>query len=107
MQITRTPGKNVVYLGFALLIAGVFTMFYVPHQRVWASVRAERDGGASVFVAGQRHRHEHEFGAHFAELCAHLGAAFEGVHMMNVPKRLQAPPVDTDAAARKDPMPEH
>ena len=34
-QLTRAPGKNVVYLGCALLILGVFAMLYVRERRVW------------------------------------------------------------------------
>jgi cytochrome c biogenesis protein len=34
-QVTRTPGKNIVYLGCALLIIGIFAMLYVRERRVW------------------------------------------------------------------------
>ncbi|WP_348946227.1 cytochrome c biogenesis protein ResB [Chitinibacter sp. FCG-7] len=34
-QLTRSPGKNVVYLGSLLLILGVFCMFYIRENRVW------------------------------------------------------------------------
>ncbi|WP_157315069.1 cytochrome c biogenesis protein ResB [Chitinibacter sp. GC72] len=34
-QLTRSPGKNVVYLGSLLLILGVFCMFYVRENRIW------------------------------------------------------------------------
>ncbi|MEO5672561.1 MAG: cytochrome c biogenesis protein ResB, partial [Ramlibacter sp.] len=34
-QVTRGPGRNVVYLGCALLIFGVFAMLYVRERRVW------------------------------------------------------------------------
>jgi cytochrome c biogenesis protein len=34
-QVARAPGKNVVYLGCALLILGVFAMLYVRERRVW------------------------------------------------------------------------
>jgi cytochrome c biogenesis protein len=34
-QVTRGPGRNVVYLGCALLILGVFAMLYVRERRVW------------------------------------------------------------------------
>jgi cytochrome c biogenesis protein len=30
LQIARAPGKNVVYFGFALLIAGVSLMLCLP-----------------------------------------------------------------------------
>ena len=34
-QVTRAPGRNIVYLGCALLILGVFAMLYVRERRVW------------------------------------------------------------------------
>ncbi|MFZ5527325.1 MAG: cytochrome c biogenesis protein ResB [Pseudomonadota bacterium] len=40
-QVTRTPGRNVVYLGCILLIVGVFAMLYVRERRVWVWVRAD------------------------------------------------------------------
>ncbi len=34
-QVTRSPGKLIVYLGCALLILGVFAMLYVRERRLW------------------------------------------------------------------------
>lgn len=34
-QVTRAPGKTLVYLGCLLLIVGVFAMLYIREQRVW------------------------------------------------------------------------
>jgi len=34
-QVARAPGQSIVYLGCALLIAGVFAMLYVRERRVW------------------------------------------------------------------------
>jgi cytochrome c biogenesis protein len=42
-QVTRGPGKNIVYLGCALLILGVFAMLYVRERRVWCWVTGEGD----------------------------------------------------------------
>lgn len=43
-QVTRTPGKLVVYLGCLFLILGVFAMFYIRDRRVWIWVRAQGQG---------------------------------------------------------------
>jgi cytochrome c biogenesis protein len=43
-QVTRTPGKLIVYLGCLLLIIGVFAMFYIRDRRVWMRVRAQGQG---------------------------------------------------------------
>jgi cytochrome c biogenesis protein len=34
-QVTRSPGRAIVYLGCALLILGVFAMLYVRERRLW------------------------------------------------------------------------
>jgi cytochrome c biogenesis protein len=34
-QVSRAPGKNIVYLGCALLILGVFAMLYIRERRLW------------------------------------------------------------------------
>ena len=47
-QVARAPGKNVVYLGCALLILGVFAMLYVRERRVWVWMApASREGLAT------------------------------------------------------------
>ena len=43
-QVTRGPGRNIVYLGCALLILGVFAMLYVRERRVWVWLAAHEDG---------------------------------------------------------------
>lgn len=67
LQITRTPGKQFVYLGFLLLIGGVFLLFYVPHQRLWIMLRDEGQS-TRVVLAGSRTRHRHEFNREFQRL---------------------------------------
>jgi cytochrome c biogenesis protein len=34
-QVTRSPGKKVVYLGCLFLVLGVFSMLYVRERRLW------------------------------------------------------------------------
>jgi len=46
-QVARAPGKNVVYLGCALLILGVFAMLYVRERRVWVWLAPGQDGATS------------------------------------------------------------
>lgn len=39
LQITKSPGKDVVYFGSAMLIIGVFFLFYVRQGRVWIHIK--------------------------------------------------------------------
>ena len=64
LQVTRSPGKAVVYLGCVFLVLGVFAMFYIRERRLWVWVR-EVDGGAHALMAMSTQRKtldfEHEF----------------------------------------------
>lgn len=42
LQLTRSPGKNVVFLGSFFLVLGVFTMFFVQERRLWLLVRPKK-----------------------------------------------------------------
>ncbi len=67
LQITRAPGAKWVYLGFTLLIIGVFLLFYVPHQRLWALVKPAA-GGAEITLGGARTRHARDFSRYFKRI---------------------------------------
>ncbi|MBK0394680.1 cytochrome c biogenesis protein ResB [Ramlibacter algicola] len=49
-QVTRSPGKNVVYLGCALLILGVFAMLYVRERRLWVWLAPAAAGGSDALM---------------------------------------------------------
>jgi len=46
-QVTRSPGKKVVYLGCLFLVLGVFAMFYIRERRLWIWIKDDANGGAS------------------------------------------------------------
>ena len=71
LQIARAPGKNIVYLGFALLIAGVFVMFYIHHHRLWFWLR-ETDAGTELLFAGAGNRERRDFRGEFDGLVQRL-----------------------------------
>jgi cytochrome c biogenesis protein len=39
LQVTRSPGKKVVYLGCLLLVLGIFSMFYIRERRLWVWIK--------------------------------------------------------------------
>jgi cytochrome c biogenesis protein len=55
-QVTRGPGKYVVYLGCALLILGVFAMLYVRERRVWCWVAGEGNGSRCTMALSTNRR---------------------------------------------------
>ena len=63
LQLTRSPGKNVVYFGSLLLTLGVFFMLYVRERRVWLRIKP---GQALLAMSSAKHTidFEQEFSKH-------------------------------------------
>ena len=66
-QVARAPGKNIVYLGCALLILGVFAMLYVRERRLWVWL-APQDAGAHATMALSANRKTMDGDREFAQL---------------------------------------
>lgn len=77
LMITRSPGKGIVYTGSALLIIGIFLLFYVSHRRVWAMITPKANGSTDVLMGGINQRRPEQFEEEFASLAQsvdqHLG----------------------------------
>ena len=67
LQVTRSPGKKVVYLGCVLLVLGVFSMFYIRERRLWVWLRDDADG-AHALMAMSTQRKTLDFEREFDEL---------------------------------------
>jgi cytochrome c biogenesis protein len=52
LQLTRSPGQNIVYLGSLLLTLGVFFMLYVRERRVWLRIKP---GHALLAMSSAKH----------------------------------------------------
>lgn len=63
LQLTRSPGKNVVYFGSLLLTLGVFFMLFVRERRVWLLIKP---GRALLAMSSAKHTidFEREFTQH-------------------------------------------
>ncbi len=73
-QVTRTPGRNVVYLGCVLLILGVFSMLYVRERRVWVWLQDQpgAGGGTALKMALSSTRQTMDVDAEFDRLRSSL-----------------------------------
>ncbi|NOQ93666.1 MAG: cytochrome c biogenesis protein ResB [Methylophaga sp.] len=71
LQVTHSPGKSTVYLGCALLIIGVFLLFYLPQRRFWAIVK-NKNNGANIVLAGMSNRNPREFDLFFDQISEQL-----------------------------------
>lgn len=80
-QMTRAPGKNIVYLGCLLLVLGVFAMFYIRERRVWIWIKDKQpdDAGNSarshVLMAMSTQRRTMDFEKEFVNLRDDVGRA--------------------------------
>lgn len=71
LQIARSPGKSVVYLGCAFLVAGVFLLFYLPQRRFWAWLSRENNQ-TRIDLAGMSNRNAREFDDYFQQVTLQL-----------------------------------
>jgi cytochrome c biogenesis protein len=67
LQITRSPGQSIVYLGCVMLMAGIFFMFYVHHRRLWLRIE-EHEGKTHILFAAAAHRERSDFDNEFEQL---------------------------------------
>ncbi len=70
-QVARAPGKNVVYLGCAFLILGVFAMLYIRDRRIWVWL-APQDGRVHATMALSSNRKTLDGDRDFADLSRKL-----------------------------------
>lgn len=64
IQITKSPGQNIVYFGCVLLMIGVFFLFYINPTRYWLWVDQENNK-TRILLAGVSHRHTRDFEKQF------------------------------------------
>lgn len=72
LQVTRSPGKNVVYLGCLLLTLGVFAMFYIRDRRLWIWLKPDGEGGTHALMAMSTQRKTLDFEKEYEILKAQL-----------------------------------
>ena len=70
-EVARAPGKNIVYLGCAFLILGVFAMLYIRERRIWIWV-APRDGASHATMALSTNRKTMDGDQEFAQITEKL-----------------------------------
>jgi len=84
LMITRAPGQNIVYLGFALLIGGVFLLFYVSHRRMWCWIR--RDGNETILLlAGANQRDPIGFADQFKAVSEEMDQRLQAANAATTP----------------------
>jgi len=77
LQLTRSPGKNIVYAGSFLLTLGVFVMFYVRERRIWLLVKPN---AGHVLFAMSSNRKTIDFEKEFARHKQNLAELLSNAH---------------------------
>ena len=72
LQVTRSPGKKVVYFGCLLLVLGVFSMFYIRERRLWIWLKDDGDK-TTILMALSSQRKTLDFEKEFEQLRLQLG----------------------------------
>lgn len=74
LQLTRSPGKNLVYLGSVLLVLGIFAMIYIRERRVWLLIKPK---SKTVLFAMSANRKNRDFEIEFNRYQSQLKALLE------------------------------
>ena len=74
LQLTRSPGKNLVYLGSLLLVLGIFAMIYIRERRIWFLLKPNE---RKVLFAMSANRKNRDFELEFGKYSGHLQQVLE------------------------------
>ncbi|MEX3605887.1 MAG: cytochrome c biogenesis protein ResB [Burkholderia sp.] len=88
-QLTRAPGKNLVYLGSLLLVFGIFSMFYVCERRLWLWLK-DTQAGVGVVMAMSTVRRTFDFEKKFAQMRDAVGTVLGAEPVAEVPAERDA-----------------
>ncbi|MDR3631782.1 MAG: cytochrome c biogenesis protein ResB [Desulfocapsaceae bacterium] len=74
LQVAKDPGVWWVYIGCTLILAGLFTTFFLSHRKIWIYVHQEKQATA-ILMAGSTNKNKAGFDGHFSRLTELLKAA--------------------------------
>ena len=68
LQVAKDPGVWIVYIGFTLMIGGLYIAFFMSHQRVWLIVK-QTDQNTHIEFRGTTNKNKADFTSRFDQLC--------------------------------------
>ncbi len=68
LQVRKDPGVGLVWLGFILMILGVFAAFFFTHKRIWVFLK-EDEKGTYFLVGGFSKRYREDLKRELEALC--------------------------------------
>ena len=76
LEVTKWPATVVIYWGCAVLVLGIFILFYLPQRRMSVALRASNDG-TEVIIGGASSRNPYEFTKEFEGFVTRLKSALQ------------------------------
>ncbi|MCB5185616.1 cytochrome c biogenesis protein ResB [Methylobacillus gramineus] len=78
LQLTRSPGKTLVYSGSVLLVLGIFSMLYIRERRIWLLVKPDTHRVLFAMTANRKNR---DFDIEFSTYREKLARLLENQHL--------------------------
>jgi len=60
LQVVKDPGVWLVYLGFGLMLLGLYMAFFMSHRRLWISIQ-KKEAALTIILAGSSNKYEAGF----------------------------------------------
>jgi cytochrome c biogenesis protein len=79
LQVTRDPGVVYVFIGFAMIIIGLFLTFFTSHKKFWIRVTSEKEK-IKIDLAGSSNKNPVGLERELDRLLSKLKKASEGNH---------------------------
>lgn len=68
LQVTKDPGVWPVYIGCAMMLAGLYIAFFMSHRRLWVHVARDPRGMTTILFAGGANKNKVGFDKVFTDL---------------------------------------
>jgi cytochrome c biogenesis protein len=79
LQVTRDPGVVYVFIGFAMIIIGLFLTFFTSHRKFWVRVSSGKEN-IKIDIAGSSNKNPVGLEKDLDRLLSNLKKAAEGNH---------------------------
>ncbi len=56
LQVVKDPGVWIVYVGFALLLLGLYIAFFLSHKRIWVHIHNEVKASIDIFATTNKNK---------------------------------------------------
>ena len=72
LQVSRKPGRSLIWAGIILMTIGLVLSFYVFHRRLWILVMAKNPTRTVVYIGGDSHKNKSAFYHEFDKIVCQL-----------------------------------